>query len=200
MFPVDELPKVRDCALVVDNVPVALRYAPPRVPERVAVGVPPATLMMANLADDVDCPPMRRSTVELLANSAPWFWFQKASSAPWVDVMVIAPAPLAIDIPEPAVRFASVNPFVPSLPMRSCPSVTVEVLSPVPPLAVGKIDVPTVFACERSSDPNATVPEPFDLNTSLFPAVVNEGTPEPFVINAALFAVLSAANVSAVVV
>jgi hypothetical protein len=37
-----------------------------RFPEMVAVGVPWATLIKANLADVVACPPMKKSTVELL--------------------------------------------------------------------------------------------------------------------------------------
>ena len=53
---------------------------------------------------------------------------------------MIDPAPLAIDIPVPAVRVARVNPLAPSLPMRSCPSVTVDASTPVPPF-----DTPRVF-------------------------------------------------------
>src|SRR3989338_5657128 len=72
MFPVSEVPRVRVCIAVVDNVPVALRYDPPAAPaDSVAVGVPEFTFRIANLAEDEACPPIAKSTVELFANNTP---------------------------------------------------------------------------------------------------------------------------------
>ena len=66
MSPVDVLPKVRVCLLVVANSPAAVKYAAPDVPaETEAVGVPLLILRIANLAEVVPVPPMRRSMVLL---------------------------------------------------------------------------------------------------------------------------------------
>src|SRR3990167_6236577 len=73
-FPVVAPPRFRVCIAVVDNVPVALRNAPPAAPAEIeAVGVPKLMFRTANLALVVDCPPIRRSTVELFGvrNPAP---------------------------------------------------------------------------------------------------------------------------------
>ena len=117
---------------------------------------------------------------------------------PWFDVIVIAPDPLVIVIPFPAVRFERVYPA--PFPIRRVPFAADEPSSPVPPLAVGSIDVPTVFDCDRSIEPNAIAPEPSDLNTWFVDAVVNDGTPDPFVIRAALLAVAIDERVSVLVV
>ena len=50
-----------------------------RFPATVAVGVPELTFKTANLAEAVDCPPIVKSTVELLGFKTPAVWFQKAS-------------------------------------------------------------------------------------------------------------------------
>lgn len=54
---------------------------------------------------------------------------------PWLFVIVIDPAALAMVIPSPSVSVAKLNPLVESLPMSSCPSDTVDASSPVPPFA-----------------------------------------------------------------
>jgi len=66
--PVAVSPKVNVCLAVVARVPAAVRYAPPAVPaQRDAVGVPEFIFRTANLAEEDDCPPMRRSnTVAIL--------------------------------------------------------------------------------------------------------------------------------------
>lgn len=86
-FPVVEPPSVKVCMLVVARFPapvskVALLL---ELAEIVAVGVPEPTLMNANFADEVDCPPIEKSTVELFAKSKPELWFQKASDPPAVQ-------------------------------------------------------------------------------------------------------------------
>jgi len=65
MLPVEPLPSWRVWKLVVPRIPVAVREAAPVVPETEAVGVPPATLITANLAELVAVPPISRSRVEL---------------------------------------------------------------------------------------------------------------------------------------
>jgi hypothetical protein len=57
----------------------------------------------------------------------------------FVAATVIAPAPLVIDIPVPAVRVALVNVLPVVLPMRSCPFV--YVVCPVPPFATARVPV-----------------------------------------------------------
>ena len=72
IFPVELPPRVSVWALVVCIVPVALRdRALLEVPEILAVGVPPATLIKANLAEVVDTPPRRTSTVLLYGAMVP---------------------------------------------------------------------------------------------------------------------------------
>lgn len=62
MLPVLASPTVKVCLLVVASVPVALMYRPPvRPAEREAVGVPPAMLVTANLAELVAVEPSKRS-------------------------------------------------------------------------------------------------------------------------------------------
>ena len=51
--------------------PAVVGTARAKFPEIVAVGFPELTLIKANLAEAVDCPPTRRSTVELFGKSAP---------------------------------------------------------------------------------------------------------------------------------
>jgi len=61
-------PSVRDWPLVVPSVPLPVRYAALLpVPEILAVGVPPATLVTANFAEAVEVPPTSRSRVVLFA-------------------------------------------------------------------------------------------------------------------------------------
>jgi len=65
IFPVDEEPNVNDCLFVVANIPfpesvVALA---PLFADIDAVGVPPETLMKANLEEEVAVEPRRRSRV-----------------------------------------------------------------------------------------------------------------------------------------
>jgi hypothetical protein len=60
--------------LVVPRLPLPERkvLALAVVPAIEAVGVPPATLMKANLAEAVEVPPTNRSTVAFLGLSAPF--------------------------------------------------------------------------------------------------------------------------------
>ena len=75
MFPVAPPPRVNVCLLVVVREPALSRT---REPDRVAVCCPLAlfTPVIANLAAVVDCPPTRRSTVELFGYSVPLAWLQ----------------------------------------------------------------------------------------------------------------------------
>jgi hypothetical protein len=63
MLPVVEEPRVRVCALVVDNTPSPERYVAvlPLLPEIEAVGVPLATFKNANLAEVEAVPPIAKS-------------------------------------------------------------------------------------------------------------------------------------------
>ena len=67
IFPVSDPPRVSVLLSVVDMVPPELTYVPPPVDEAAteATGVPELMFKTANLADDVACPPTRRSRVEL---------------------------------------------------------------------------------------------------------------------------------------
>jgi len=71
-LPVEALPSVRLWALVVPRIPVALSdNAILFAPEIEAVGVPPATLVKANLALLVAVEPSKRSSVMLVGANAP---------------------------------------------------------------------------------------------------------------------------------
>jgi len=67
IVPVVEPPRVRGAMLVVARLPSPVRYVATLavVPDMEAVGVPSFTLSIANLADVVETPPMRRSVVGL---------------------------------------------------------------------------------------------------------------------------------------
>ena len=66
-FPVVAPPRVSVCLAVVDSVPSDVIYVPPLRPELTdAVGVPLLTFNTANLAEEEDCPPRRKSTVLFL--------------------------------------------------------------------------------------------------------------------------------------
>jgi hypothetical protein len=72
MLPVVAPPRVRVWLLVVAKVPSAVIENPPASPaDRVAVGVPEATLRNAILADDVVAPPSSRSTLGIIGERAP---------------------------------------------------------------------------------------------------------------------------------
>ena len=67
-----------------------------------AVGVPELTLITANLALAVVCPPTEKSTVELLGYNSPDVWFQKASTPPVAhdpNVGVVPPSKHCEDVP-----------------------------------------------------------------------------------------------------
>ena len=66
MFPVVLFPMVRVCAFVVPSIPFPVRVVAlsPLEAEIEAVGVPPAMLRTANLADEVEVPPIAKSYVE----------------------------------------------------------------------------------------------------------------------------------------
>ncbi len=68
MGPVEALPMVNGCILVVESVPLPVKYVATLavVPEILAVGVPELTFKKPNLALLVDCPPKVTSTVEFL--------------------------------------------------------------------------------------------------------------------------------------
>jgi hypothetical protein len=68
MLPVDAPPRVRVCILVVPRFPRPVKKVAllPELAEILAVGVPPATLVKANLAEEVPVPPKRISRVGLL--------------------------------------------------------------------------------------------------------------------------------------
>ena len=74
IFPVLVPPIVRLCALVVPRLPLPVRKVALLAvdPAILAVGVPPATLMNANLAEEVDVDPRRTSSVILLGAKAPF--------------------------------------------------------------------------------------------------------------------------------
>ena len=67
MFPAVCPPIVMFCAFVVERTPPPVRYVAlfPEEAEILAVGVPVNTLITANLALEVLCPPIEKSTVEL---------------------------------------------------------------------------------------------------------------------------------------
>ncbi len=67
IFPVLEEPRESVCLLVVASVPLPVIYRAlfPLFADIVAVGVPPATLIRPNLAEEVAVPPTRTSTVSL---------------------------------------------------------------------------------------------------------------------------------------
>ena len=66
------VPRVRVCPLVVPMVPLPVRdKALFPVPEILAVGVPPATLMKANFAELVALEPSKRSSVVFLSKIVP---------------------------------------------------------------------------------------------------------------------------------
>ena len=94
---------------------------------------------------------------------------------PAVDVMVMAPAPFVMLMPEPAVSvvFVSVLPVL--LPMSNCPSV--YVVWPVPPLATGS----AVPDSENASVPDVVIGEPVtDRNDGTVAAtLVTEPEPVP---------------------
>jgi hypothetical protein len=71
--PVEEVPRLRVCILVVPKVPLPVKKAAVLAvePAIVAVGVPPATLVNANLAEAVEVPPRRTSTVLLYGAIVP---------------------------------------------------------------------------------------------------------------------------------
>ena len=73
IFPVVDVPSVSVCLLVVPIVPSPVKYKAllPEFAEIDAVGVPAAMFSTANLAEEVACPPTKKSTVELLGNKAP---------------------------------------------------------------------------------------------------------------------------------
>ena len=73
MFPVDGEPKVNVCLLVVAIVPLPERVnaLAPLFAEIEAVGVPPATPVKANLAEDEVLPPINRSSVGRLGYNKP---------------------------------------------------------------------------------------------------------------------------------
>ena len=72
-LPVLASPRVSDCFAVVAIVPSAVKnVAPLTPPDTDAVGVPEFTLSTANFADDEDCPPIEKSTVELRGESKPF--------------------------------------------------------------------------------------------------------------------------------
>src|SRR3990167_8437037 len=81
--------------------PSPLRYIPlvasaPPVAERVAIGVAVLlTFKTANLAEEVDCPPISRSTVELLGvrNPAPKVQLDPPPPLPHDPKVAAAPAP-----------------------------------------------------------------------------------------------------------
>ena len=54
------------------RIPSLVIYVPPVDPERVATGELVFTPVTANFADSVDCPPIRKSTVELNGKSIPF--------------------------------------------------------------------------------------------------------------------------------
>ncbi len=116
MFPVVDVPRVRDCITVVDNVPVALRYDPPAAPaESVAVGVPELIFITANLADAVEVAPIAKSTVRLFGNRSPAEdCCQNASTPPAAQEPkkgVVPPSKHWVEVP--AVTWANTpDPFV----------------------------------------------------------------------------------------
>lgn len=73
IFPVVDPPIVKVCILVVLITPAASRV---RSPEMVAVGVPPATLIKPNLAEDVAVAPIKTSSDILVGERAPEFLCQ----------------------------------------------------------------------------------------------------------------------------
>ena len=67
ILPVVLFPMVSDCLAVVASVPEAVKNAAPLVPaETDAVGVPLDTFKTANFAEELACPPIKKSTVELI--------------------------------------------------------------------------------------------------------------------------------------
>src|SRR5579872_3225503 len=70
ILPVEPFPNWRVCLLLVPRTPVAVSEVAPVVPETEAVGVPPATLVTANLAELVAVPPRRKSCVVFLSTIA----------------------------------------------------------------------------------------------------------------------------------
>src|SRR5258706_7731366 len=96
MLPVFESPKVRLCFEVVANVPLELRYAPAPFspPEIDATGVPVLRFSTANLALVVACPPISKSVVELIGNSAPLLTDHQLVESPNVQLPQVG-APLA---------------------------------------------------------------------------------------------------------
>ena|SRR3989344_1993525 len=64
--PVDVVPRVKVCILVVDKVPVPVRYEAlfPEFADIVAVGVPELIFKTPNLAEEEVAPPRRRSSTD----------------------------------------------------------------------------------------------------------------------------------------
>jgi len=72
ILPVVPVPNCNVCLFVVPRMPVAVRDVAPIVPaETDAVGMPPATLVKANLADVVAVLPISRSCVVFLSKIVP---------------------------------------------------------------------------------------------------------------------------------
>jgi len=72
MLPVPAAPSCKVCPLVVASVPAAVRYVALLFePDIDAVGVPPATLTKANLAEAVELPPSSTSSVVLVVSMVP---------------------------------------------------------------------------------------------------------------------------------
>ena len=165
MFPVVPPPRVRVWFAVVCRVPFADRYVPPATPaESDAVGVPPAIFRTANFALAVDVPPRSKSSVVIFGLSVPFASVCVHLDAPDpVCAIVIEPAPLVIDTPAPAVRFANVYPV--PLPINSWPLVGVPV-TPVPPLAIPSVPLtsalPNAIALEESIPVEETWAIPVD--------------------------------------
>jgi len=108
MFPVVSPPTVKVLLRTLWREPSPFRYIPlvasvPEVAETEATGVAvPLMLRTANLALWVDCPPMRRSTVELFGvrNPAPSVQFVEPVPA-WSALQTNCPLPLSVSLSVP---------------------------------------------------------------------------------------------------